>query len=212
MKNNVSLGLVAGWGDAKPVKKHDYYIGVDAGCLSILEAGLPLALAVGDFDSVSASEFEKIRARADRLVTAPAQKDDTDLELALQAVFQSWPQAKLTIYGGLGGRLDHSLVNVFLPSHPSLTPFMRQLCLQDEQNQIVFYPAGEHDIPAQSGYDYVAFMLEGGNCLTIRGAKYDLDQTNFFWRKIYSSNEFLEGPIQVSFDEGYLIVIYSKDK
>ena len=34
----------------------DYFVGVDRACLRLLELGLPLDLAVGDFDSVSRSE------------------------------------------------------------------------------------------------------------------------------------------------------------
>ncbi|MDU7209189.1 MAG: thiamine diphosphokinase, partial [Streptococcus sp.] len=48
--------------------------------------------------------------------------------------------------------------------------------------------------------------------LTIKGAKYELDASNFFKKKIYSSNEFLDQPITVNLKSDYLIVIQSKDR
>ena len=79
---------------------------------------LPLALAVGDFDSVTEEERQVIQKRALRFVQAQPEKDDTDLELALLTIFEQNPQAEVTIFGALGGRIDHMLANVFLPSNP----------------------------------------------------------------------------------------------
>lgn len=190
----------------------DLYIGADAGCLTILKAGLPLAMAVGDFDSVTAEALQFIKTHAQRFVAAPAEKDDTDLELALKETLSIWPQADIRIYGALGGRLDHSLSNIFLPSHPDLFPFMQQFQLVDSHNLLTFYPAGRHFIEPQLTYPYVAFMLEGSGRLAICGAKYELGTEHYFKRKIYSSNAFLERPIEVRVPSGYLAVIYSKDR
>ena len=38
----------------------DCFVGVDRGSLWVLEEDLPLALAVGDFDSVTADEFKNV--------------------------------------------------------------------------------------------------------------------------------------------------------
>ena len=108
----------------------------------LLELGLPLDLAVGDFDSVSRSELEMIQSAAKDCMIAPAEKDDTDTELALKAIFSKYPQAQVTIFGAFGGRIDHMMSNLFLPSDPELAPFMRQITLRDEQNTVQFYPAG----------------------------------------------------------------------
>lgn len=60
----------------------DYFVGVDRACLRLLELGLPIDLAVGDFDSVSRSELKMIQSAAKDCMIAPAEKDDTDTELA----------------------------------------------------------------------------------------------------------------------------------
>ena len=99
----------------------DCFVGVDRGSLWVLEEELPLALAVGDFDSVTVEEGQLIQERAQHFVQAQPEKDDTDLELALLTVFEKDPQARVTIFGALGGRIDHMLANVFLPSNPKIS-------------------------------------------------------------------------------------------
>ena len=66
----------------------DCFVGVDRGSLWILEEELALALAVGDFDSVTVEERQLIQERAQHFVQAQPEKDDTDLELALLTIFE----------------------------------------------------------------------------------------------------------------------------
>ena len=75
----------------------DCFVGVDRGSLWVLEEKLPLALAVGDFDSVTAEERQVIQKRAQHFVQARPEKDDTDLELALLTIFEQYSQAQVTI-------------------------------------------------------------------------------------------------------------------
>ena len=83
----------------------DYFVGVDRACLRLLELGLPIDLAVGDFDSVSRSELEMIQSATKDCMIAPAEKDDTDTELALKITFQLYPEAEVTIFGALVAEL-----------------------------------------------------------------------------------------------------------
>lgn len=190
----------------------DLYVGVDRGCLFILEQGLPLDWAVGDFDSVTVSEREKISAVAGQMYQSPSEKDDTDTELALKRLFATYPEAEVTVFGAFGGRIDHLLSNLFLPSDPDLSPFMTQINLVDAQNHVTYQPAGQHLIFLQEGKTYVSFLVEGEGDLQILGAKYDLTPANFFTKKIYSSNEFLSGPIEISLSDGYVVVMQTKDR
>ncbi|MGT2757405.1 thiamine diphosphokinase [Streptococcus ovuberis] len=206
-------GLVAGGPFSELPLMFEAYAGIDSGAVAILEKGLELDLAVGDFDSVSAADIKEIRTAAQTFVGLDSDKDDTDLEMGLKAIFQRDPNAHVTVYGALGGRMDHSLSSIFLPSHPDLAPFMQQIQLVDEQNVIIFRPKGQQVITPLAGYTYVGFLLEGQGQgqLTIEGAKYDLSASRYFKRKIYGSNEFLGLPISVTVPDGYLVVVYSKD-
>lgn len=190
----------------------DLYVGVDAGCLRLLENDLPLDMAVGDFDSVSPADLSRIEERAELVIKAPAEKDDTDLELALKEIFKRHQTAQVQIYAAFGGRMDHAMTNLFLAAEPNLAPFMEHIELVDQQNVIRFRPAGQHRISPIAGMTYISFMPSDGSRLTIKYAKYPLDDENYFYKKCYASNEFIGRDMDISLDTGYVVLIYSKDK
>ena len=208
----VKIVVVAGGDSSLLPKNQDIYLGVDGGCLKLLEQGLSLDIAVGDFDSVSEVDLRKIQVQAKQVVQSVPEKNDTDLELALKTVFEDYPDAAVTVYGAFGGRLDHFLSNIFLPTDPDLAPYMEQIQLVDEQNRLVFRPAGSHEIQLDPTMTYVGFMPVGEGRLEITGAKYPLHAENYFLKAMYGSNEFLDQAIQVSLDRGYLVIVYSKDR
>ena len=207
-----NIAILAGGDSTLLPRDHDVYVGVDGGCLKLLEQGLPLDMAVGDFDSVSETDLEKIQIQAKQIVQSVPEKNDTDLELALKAVFKAHSDAVVSVYGAFGGRLDHFLSNIFLPTDPDLAPYMEQIQLIDEQNRLVFRPAGTHEIQPDPTMTYVGFMPVGEGRLEITGAKYPLHPENYFLKAMYGSNEFLDQAIQVSLDRGYLVIVYSKDR
>ncbi|WP_303977697.1 thiamine diphosphokinase [Streptococcus danieliae] len=187
-------------------------IGVDRGCVALLEAGLPLDWAVGDFDSVTAEQREQIFVAAKHWVELPAEKNDTDLEVALRIVLEHFPQGDVVVYGALGGRLDHSLANLFWPSQSEFIPLLERVRLVDAENQVVYRGPGWQQLEPEPGYDYISFMPEPATSLEIEGAKYVLNASNYFLKKIYGSNEFLDRPIAVKVEKGYVIIIYSRDR
>ena len=207
-----NIAILAGGDSTLLPRDHDVHVGVDGGCLKLLEQGLPLDIAVGDFDSISEVDFRKIQAQAKQVVQSIPEKNDTDLELALKTVFEDYPDAAVTVYGAFGGRLDHFLSNIFLPTDPDLAPYMEQIQLVDEQNRLVFRPAGSHEIQPDPTMTYVGFMPVGEGHFEITGAKYPLHPENYFLKAMYGSNEFLDQAIQVSLDRGYLVIVYSKDR
>ncbi|ASW50458.2 thiamine diphosphokinase [Streptococcus suis] len=208
----IKVAVVAGGSfDCLP-EPADLYVGVDAGSLRLLDRSLPLDWAMGDFDSVTPEELGRIKDQADRFLQAPAEKDDTDLELALKEIFKTYPQAQVHIYGALGGRMDHMLANLFLAAEPDLAPYMEQIELVDSQNIVRFRPAGQHRLSPIAGMKYISFMPSDQSRLTIRHAKYPLDASNYFFKKCYSSNEFIDRDIVIQLDKGYVVLIYSKDK
>ncbi|HEM4681036.1 TPA: thiamine diphosphokinase [Streptococcus suis] len=190
----------------------DLYVGVDAGSLRLLDHSLPLDWAMGDFDSVTPEELGRIKDQAERFLQAPAEKDDTDLELALKEIFKAYPQAQVRLYGALGGRMDHMMTNLFLAAEPGLATYMEQIELVDSQNIVRFRPAGSHRILPITDMTYISFMPSDQSRLTIRHAKYPLDASNYFFKKCYSSNEFIDRDIDIQLDKGYVVLIYSKDK
>ena len=212
-ENNWTRVAVFAGGDSGHYRTDfDRFVGVDLGGRRIIKKDLPLALAVGDFDSVTEEERQVIQKRAQHFVQVRPEKDDTDLELALLTIFENNPQAQVTIFGALGGRIDHMLANVFLPSNPKLVPYMRQIEIEDGQNLIAYCPEGTSQLHPRSDYDYLAFMPVRDSQLTILGAKYELTEENFFFKKVYASNEYIDREVLVTCPDGYVVVLHSKDR
>lgn len=80
-------------------------IGADGGA----GLGVPVDLAVGDFDSIAPEALAGI-ARVER---HPVDKDATDLELALAAALREEPD-RILVVGSAAGRLDHLLGSLLL--------------------------------------------------------------------------------------------------
>jgi thiamine pyrophosphokinase len=88
-------------------------IAADGGLEHARKLGLDVSVVVGDLDSAApegVSEAERAGVPIDR---HPAEKDATDLELALDAALELAPERVLVLMGD-GGRLDHLLSALLL--------------------------------------------------------------------------------------------------
>lgn len=85
-------------------------VAADGGLSEAIRLGLRVDLLVGDMDSVSPDDLTSFEAGGGAVERHPADKDATDLELALQAVSVRGVGA-VTVAGGSDGRLDHLLGN-----------------------------------------------------------------------------------------------------
>nr|MBT3139419.1 thiamine diphosphokinase [Streptococcus parasanguinis] len=63
-----NIAILSGGDSSLFPRDHDAYVGVDGGWLKLLEQGLPLDIAVGDFDSVSDTDLRQIRPQAKQVV------------------------------------------------------------------------------------------------------------------------------------------------
>ena len=85
----------------------DFIIAADGGYESLLARGVLPDLLLGDFDSIKEmpSGIETVRY--------PVEKDETDMFLAYK-IGVSLGYKKFRIYGGVGGREDHTFANYSL--------------------------------------------------------------------------------------------------
>ncbi len=90
-----------------------YTIAADSGIEHTLALEWPIDLAVGDFDSVSAAALAAAEATGTVVERHPAAKDQTDLELALDAALARRPD-EIVVVGGHGGRVDHFVAGVLV--------------------------------------------------------------------------------------------------
>jgi thiamine pyrophosphokinase len=97
-------------------------IAADSGLDLAQRLGFRAELVVGDLDSVSAQALRRAQADGTRVERHPADKDRTDLDLALSAAARRGA-TEVTVVGAGGGRLDHLLANLAAgcaPEHAGL--------------------------------------------------------------------------------------------
>ena len=88
-------------------------IAADGGLEHAQSLGLEVTTAVGDLDSIDAHVVTSAGAAGTQVLRHPAEKDATDLELALDVALELRPARILVLAGG-GGRLDHLLGGLLL--------------------------------------------------------------------------------------------------
>jgi len=97
----------------RPLAPAEEVIAADSGYATAAVLGLTVDRLVGDLDSIEGTQLAAARSAGITVEQHPADKDRTDLALALDAVVADGP-ARVTVVGGHGGRLDHLLANVAL--------------------------------------------------------------------------------------------------
>lgn len=181
------------------------YIGVDKGALTLARNGKRMLLAIGDFDSVEESDLAYIKEYSDTLIQLNPIKDDTDSEAAVMYAIENGYH-KIHLYGGLGGRLDHAMINLRLVSR-----FPETVYLHDQNNFIYSLAEGVHSID-KCDYTYISFFTEDEATISLEGFKYPLDKQQLTNKDTYTtSNEILEDRGIVTVHAGKATVIQSKD-
>lgn len=186
----------------------------DRGSLFLLELGIIPDLAVGDFDSLKRSELGKIEEQVKDIRYAKPEKDETDSELLFLTLFEDYHVEQIDLYGATGGRLDHFFVNVFTFLNAPLSKYRGQVRIIDQQNLILFLSPGRNMLKPILTYPYLGIgNLTSVKNLNINHAKYPLKHFSSNIPRMFSSNEFnKQNEIEVTFDEGNVIAIYSCDK
>ncbi|MGM0167839.1 thiamine pyrophosphokinase [Enterococcus sp. AZ135] len=192
--------------------KFDKIVGIDRGNLFLLRRGIVPDLAIGDFDSLNEDEKKEVFDAVVEVSTSPAEKDDTDTQLALVKAFDRFPDAEVTLIGATGGRLDHLLANLWLGVEPRFFPYLSQLKIEDQGNIVSYIVPGRHKITKKSAMKYLAFCcLTPVKKLTLKNVKYELSEVDFLQPTSLASNEFMTGDAEVSFSDGLIAVIQSRD-
>ena len=85
----------------------------DGGARYVQYSGIKPDVIIGDMDSIDPALLASYSTQGIKIIKYPANKDFTDTELALDYALSLKPEA-IFIWGALGGRIDHTLANVFL--------------------------------------------------------------------------------------------------
>ena len=149
---------------------------------------------------------EKIEAE---LVVLPHEKDVTDTEAAVDLAYERGATV-ITIIGGLGGRLDHTMANLGL-----LAKYLGKadIFIIDGDNFVRMLAPGKHMV-VSAGYEYLGLIPFGGPVtgLTIKNVHYPLENCDVDGTtSLTVSNEITKDPAEISFESGKLLVIQSND-
>ena len=88
-------------------------IACDGGSRHLKSWGIKPDVIIGDMDSIDAALLAYYDSENIKIIKYPANKDFTDTELALDYALEVKPE-KIYIWCALGGRMDHTLSNIFL--------------------------------------------------------------------------------------------------
>ena len=194
----------------KDLSGNDYIIALDGGLAFCAEHGIKPDRIVGDFDSLPLEKRELLEKYPREIIyRLPCEKDDTDTLAAIRMAEKLGYEA-FCIYGGLGGRLSHTLANI-----QSLM-YLKERGLYGEligDNSRIFLIKDESvalDIQ-EKGYISVFAYSERALGVTIRNLKYEVEDaelTNTF--PIGVSNEFVGKGAELSVKKGILLVVIEK--
>ena len=181
----------------------DLVIAADGGFLTLTRLGVHMDLVVGDFDSMG------FRPDHPNVVDLPVEKNDTDtlaaLRLGLERGFR-----RFRIYGGTGGREDHTLANF-----QCLTWLSRQGCqgwLLGEGWTATSITDGSLTLPAgRTGTVSVFCQGDRAEGVTLRGLKYPLEDAVLTCDfPLGVSNAFTGAESFFSVRRGSLLILYQE--
>jgi len=157
---------------ARRLRPDDLLIGADGGAQHILALGRQPHFVVGDLDSLPAATVEELAAAAVAIERHPAQKDQTDLELAIECALRQAVDTVILV-GALGGRLDQTLANLLiLAQRPWPVPLY---LIEGDQVATVLRGPGRLALHGAAGATVSAIPLSAAvTGITYRGLAYPL--------------------------------------
>ena len=221
---NISIGthmnkgncILIGAGDLTiseiPIGENDLCIAVDGGYEYCKLLEITPDYILGDFDSISEKEAENVaeiaKTEEEKVIILPIEKDDTDMLAAIKVGLAEGYHS-FRIYGGMGGRIEHTIANMqcllYLKEHNAVGYLM------DGTGMILV--AKEEEISFQESLEgYMSLFSMGDQALvSIENMKYSLKEqevTNSF--PIGISNEFILGKKgKVTVHKGAVVMIVS---
>lgn len=194
---------IVGSGDftARDLKRQedDFIIAADGGYKYLSKIGIKPDLLVGDFDSL---EYIPENVKIYRF---PAEKDDTDMGLAIQKGIELG-FSEFSLYAGSGTRNDHFFANLQL-----LNRFCEKGCtikMVCPECNIYALKDGEIVLSRAEGTVFSVFSLSD-KCrgVSIKNAKYEIENEVLSSRfPLGVSNEFIGGSAVISVKDGVMLI------
>lgn len=184
------------------VRSFDCIVAVDGGFAHLAAINREPDIALGDFDSLG------YVPEGIEVIQHSPHKDKSDLEIAFDYAVENAAES-VVVYGGLGGRLDHTMANLQIGARFAEEGMEVAFVAQDCMVSIVTGPARfslphvpEGTVSVFSARDCTYGVFE-------EGMEYPLDTDELTNRTTLGvSNELLGKPAYVSVREGTLYVFH----
>lgn len=158
-----------GWADDA-----SFVVAADGGARGAERLGLRIDLIVGDGDSLDRVDLDRFAAAGVPIRRVPADKDESDTELAVAAAIEAGAD-RLVIVGAIGGRrFDHALANIGLLAHRALLGHDTSIVDATTRITLLSGPA-RRQFAGRAG-DLVSLLPFGGDVtgVTTEGLRYSL--------------------------------------
>lgn len=192
------------------LKPGDLVIAADGGAKNALLNGFHPDVVIGDLDSISDQDKENLLTHGTQFITYPQDKDQTDLEIALDYAVQIGVEEALLI-GLLGGRLDQSLANLLLLTKDTYSP-MKLVVSASPDTAHVLRDQDVITIQADTG-DIVSLIplspVVSG--VTTHNLRWPLNAAKLEFGSTLGISNQMEAPIiSIQIDIGNLLVIHRR--
>lgn len=187
------------------VRPDDFIICADGGYKHAEKANLTPNIIIGDFDSAEVP----LNPNAE-VLKLPKKKDDTDtFRCVKEALKQNFDE--IVIFGGTGGRMDHTYANISVLSY--IHSHGAKGILIDESNLLTIISNEEMLIEDKLGERFSIFPFGCESCVvTLSGFEYNLERGRLLVDEpIGISNIITENTARVRIYEGSAVIIFSKE-
>ncbi len=190
--------------------KDVFFIAADGGALLLESIGFLPDVIIGDFDSLTKAQYQRYEKLGAKIIKFPAEKGETDGELALQYCQERGFNNNIIIIGFAGGRLDQQLANIFLLEYAfrnGMTAFIKEPGLEMgiiERGKIFFRKIG-------AGLSLIP-LDEKVSGVTITGCKYSLEAGSLLRYKTRGISNIIEQEKAViTVENGLLSYVLNND-
>lgn len=191
------------------IKKSQYTIAADKGLETFYNNKAVPDMLVGDFDSADKKILDDMIPKIKEVKKLNPEKDYPDTWTAINEAVSNGAD-KIYLLGATGTRMDHMLGNIGLLMVAKDKGVSLEII--DDNNRLYL---AENSMKLSGKYgETISFhaLSDEVKGFTIRGARYNIE--NYNMKLLYPRalcNEFLDTPIEISFDAGNLLILHSID-
>lgn len=186
----------------------DLLIAADGGTHHLKRLGLFPGVVVGDLDSIDPDDISRLESLGVQLSVHPRDKDQTDLELALDYAVRQGAQ-EILLFGLLGGRLDQTLANLLLLTMEKWGQ-TRLRIVDGLDSAVLIRKAESINLPGKAG-DLVSLipLTAEVSGVSTQGLRWPLHQATLtFGSTLAVSNEMVSEASEISIREGLLLIVH----